>query len=77
MTRLVLRSLVELTGEVVGWTRSIARSDYFKQFQGISETVIVKLKDLTRVQGIPVKAYCGNSESDVDSEASSQDDLAK
>ena len=55
----------------------IARSDYFKRFQGISESVRVKLKDLTCVQVIPVKAYYRNGESDVESEASSPDDLNK
>ena len=53
----------------------IAQSDYFKQFQGISETLGEKLKDLTCVQVIPMKAYYRNSESDVDSEASSRDEM--
>ena len=66
-----------MTGQVVEETRSIARSDYFKRFQGISEPVRVKSKDLTCVQVIPMKAYLRNGESDVDSEASSWDDLTK
>ena len=48
----------------------IARSDYFKRFKGISETFREKLKDLTCVQVISMKAYYRNGDSDVDSEAS-------
>ena len=67
---------MEMTGQVVEETCLIARSDYFKRFQGISESVRVKL-ELTCVQVIPVKAYYRNGESNVDSEASLRDDLNK